>query len=129
VQFKIDDDVFHGVPNLPATALVEFASVAETIDADSNVPEISVFTKMFEILLTPTSAERFIERMSSPTEPISLAQIQDILPWIMEEFGMRPTSPSPDSSAGSESPGDGTRSTGSALAVVSTLNPSPPTGS
>ncbi len=130
VRFRIDDDVFEGLPDLPAMLLVEFASAMAKLDETTDIKDQpKVFRDLFNMVLTDESAARFIERMSSKTEPISIAQIDQIMPWIMEQYGMRPTEPSSDSSTGSESPGVGTNLTVAALPEASTSESSEPNGS
>jgi len=129
VVFRIDDDVFRGVPDLPAEGLVEFATMTEAI-AEANISEQpKVFHALAELLLEEESAARFKARMSSRTEPISLNQIMEVTTWLMEQYGMRPTGPSSPSSPGDGSPGDGTSSTANTSVAELTFTNFPRTAS
>jgi hypothetical protein len=118
VRFRLDHadgtpDFYDGVPGLAAMRLVEFAGMTEQM-SEQNVPvseQVRMFKEMFEFVLTEDSAERFLARMSDKNDPIDFEQINDLMPWIMEQYGMRPTQPSSLSSNGSESPDSGTSST------------------
>lgn len=111
VQFKIDDDVFEGIPDLPALDLVQFIGELSRISETDNMREQTVlFEKLFRLMLVPESADRFVARMGDREKPISLQQIQDIMPWMLGEYGLRPTEPSSDSTSGSEIPDDGKNS-------------------
>jgi hypothetical protein len=115
VKFRIDDDVFVGVKNIPALDLVEFAKLFDGMTESDMIQDTKAFDTMFHLVLEEPSADRFFTRMGSKTEPISMAQVMRVMPWIMEKYGMRPTEPSSNSLTGSLNQGDGTSSTASAL--------------
>lgn len=130
VKFNIDKadgtkDIFEGISDLPALLLVEFAGMTETLSQSSISDQPKVFKTLFELVLTEDSAARFIGRMKDKKNPISLTQITEIMPWIMEQYGMRPTQPSSNSSAGSESQDGGTSLTENAPQPALTSVPSP----
>jgi hypothetical protein len=136
VRFKIrktadgdEYDSFDGVPGLPAMLLVEFASLAESLSEANVLNQPKIFSALFELVLTESSAARFLERMSSRAEPIELDQINDIMPWLMERYGLRPTEPSSDSSTGSESQDGGTNLTADAPPPALTSVSSAPSAS
>lgn len=117
VRFKINHvggpqkgqpEFFDGVPGLPALALIEFASLYEKLDNTANAEE---FERIVNIVLTDDSATRFLGRLRDKDDPISLTQLMDVLPWLMEQYGMRPTPPSGDSSTPLPNPDGGTSST------------------
>jgi hypothetical protein len=110
VKFRIDGDTFVGVSNIPASDLLEFGRLFTGMTESDVIQDPKAFTTLFNLVLTTESATRFLERMSSKTEPISMTQIMRIMPWIMGEYGMRPTEPSSNSSNGSPNQDDGTSS-------------------
>jgi hypothetical protein len=111
IRFKIDDEVFRGLSDLPALTLVEFAGMAEQLSNSSLEGQPKMLRAMFELVLDEDSGRRFVDRMSSRERPIGMEQINDIMPWIMEKYGLRPTTPSSDSLTGSEVQVGGTNST------------------
>lgn len=120
VKFRIDSDVFVGVPNIPAHDLIEFGRMFDGMTESDIVQDPKAFDGMFGLVLVEASFKRFVERMSSKTEPISMTQVMRIMPWLMEQYGMRPTEPSLNSSSGSANPGDGTSLPESASPSAST---------
>jgi hypothetical protein len=129
VSFKIDDDTFQGVNDLPAMALIEFAGMVDQLNELEVAQQPQIFTQLFQMVLEPTSSELFLRRMGDREKPISLGQLMEIMPWIMEQYGLRPTTPSEASSDGSEPQATGTSSTDSAQPLesipdISTLNAS-----
>lgn len=131
IRFKIAPDVFQCAPGLPVLSLIEFASLAEKLENAPTDEYASMFDILFGIVLTEDSFDRFRARLGfkknpdDPDEvdlskkyPIDFEHLNDLIPWILEKYGMRPTEPSSDSSTGSESPDGGTNSTATAPAVV-----------
>lgn len=102
-QFKIGPDIFTMPPELPLTV------VGELMKFTTGTQDIALFVRFFDLILDDASAARFRERCESKTEPIGLATIQKILPWVLEVYGLRPTEASSNSAPSSED--DGTTST------------------
>jgi hypothetical protein len=125
VKFRIDADVFVGVSNIPALHLMEFAATFDGITESAMMQDPEAFGRIFHLVLVSDSADRFFERMGSRDEPISMVQVMNVMPWIMEQYGMRPTEPSGTSSNGSENPGGGTNSTvnGQLVAPIPAYSP------
>lgn len=131
IEFKIDDDVFRCHPSLPAQVLLDFAVKAEQMgDNPTGEQGIEAMLDVLRVTLLPEHFKRFRDRMNDPAKlaeeaaaagrpapgpyvPIELSQVSEIVPWIMEEYGLRPTEPSGDSSDGPSSQGSGTSSTAS----------------
>lgn len=122
VQFKLDNDVFTGVRDIPAVKAMEFSGHADTLKRD-DVPmeeRIAGFMDILRLLLEPDSAELFISRLNDPMNPIGVKTMLKIVPWLFEQYSLRPTTPDSDSSTGSGNQESGTSSTVSTLGVEST---------
>lgn len=144
VEFKIDDDVFRCHPRLPADVLIDFAVKAEGMgDNPTGQQGVQAMLDVLKATLIPEHFTRFRTRMQDqaklaeearaagrpvpdPYTPIGLDQVSEIVPWIMEEYGLRPTEPSEDSSDGPSDPEPGISSTEStpAVALISASSPS-----
>lgn len=122
VQFKLDDDIFVGVRDIPAIKAMEFSGHADKMQRDDITMEerIALFMDILRLLLEPESADRFIARLSDSANPIGTPTMLKIVPWLFEKYSMRPTTPDSDSSAGSGNPESGTTSTVSTSGVEST---------
>lgn len=122
VQFKVDGDVFTGVRDLPAVKAMEFSGHADKMQRDdiSMDERIALFMDILRLLLVPKSAELFIARLSDPVNPIGVQTLLKIVPWLFEQYSLRPTKPGSDSSAGSDNPESGTTSTATTSGVEST---------
>lgn len=108
-RFRIGDDLFEGKMEVPTLSLMTFA--AQQKDDSTQEESIEMTMRLLRLMLKKESADRFIDRLGSEDNPIGVETFQKIVPWLMEQYGMRPTQPSPDSSAGSPSQDDGPRST------------------
>lgn len=119
VQFKLDEDVFVGVRDIPAIKAMEFSGHADKMQREDVTMEerIALFIDILRLLLEPESAERFIARLSDSSNPIGTPTMLKIVPWLFEKYSMRPTTPGSDSSAGSDNPESGTSSTVSTSGV------------
>jgi len=102
IKFKIDDDVFEAISDLPALTAMEFGQYANTLDTSSDLSEqAKALETMFRLVLTKQSADVFISRLSDVDKPIGARQMNSITMWLMEKYGFRPTVPSEPSSDGS----------------------------
>jgi hypothetical protein len=115
LQFRIDDDVFDASPAIPAQVLIDFTEQITDADPTKMSPkqQVSLLAGMLEIVLMPKSLRRFKERMADIENPVELSQINDVVEWLFEEYGLRPTTESSSSSNGGSPPGTGTTSTDS----------------
>lgn len=117
VQFRIDNDVFTGVRDMMADSAFEFSAYATKLsDDDVSIDERkNVMRSMIRALLMPNSAELFIDRLSDPANPIGLMKCMDVIHWLFEQYGLRPTEPDSDSSSGPDSQDSGTNLTATTL--------------
>lgn len=122
VQFKLDADIFTGVREIPAVKAMEFSGHADKLNSDdlSMDERIAGFMDILRLLLVPDSAELFISRLNDPINPIGVQTMLKVVPWLFEQYSMRPTTPDSDSSTGSGNPESGTSSTVSTSGAEST---------
>jgi len=123
VEFKINDDVFRGKPYLAAQTMIDFTLGVDKLGDDISAQQgFDIMSESLQLVLMPDSYKRFRDRMRDPAQPdaasdsttqppIELPQVNEIIEWIMEEYGMRPPTSSEDSSTGSSNPDVGTSST------------------
>jgi hypothetical protein len=129
IEFKIDQDIFRCHPRLPAQTLIDFTLEVEKLgDEMTSEQGIETMIGTLKMVLVPDSYTLFHDRMRDPEFPIELDQANEIIQWIMGEYGMRPTESPEASSNGHSSPASGTNSTGSSPAGESISLPSTSTG-
>lgn len=131
LQFRVDDDVFQAASAIPAEVMIQFTEAISSSDPARMSPkeQVGVLRGVLEMVLVPESLKRFRERMSDITNPIDLEQINDIVTWLFEEYGMRPTVESVSSPNGASPPEPGTGSTELTHAGALTFAPSLSTSS
>jgi hypothetical protein len=112
LQFRIDDDLFEAAPVLPGDIYAEFVTRYNgTADAETYQQQHDLLKSAIEIALMPESYDRFSARMKDKTNPVDDDQMSDVILWLLEAYGLRPTKPSQPSSDGPPSPVSGTSST------------------
>lgn len=134
VRFRIDDDVYEGVRQVPALATLRYAAKvgdlqAKMVEDQFDSSQVELMLDLLRLLLKKESADRLIARLDDADNPVDTQTFVDLVPWLMEQYGLRPTEPSSDSPTGPPSPDGGTSSTASTSAGDSTSNPSGSTGS
>lgn len=119
IEFKIDDDIFQAKSPIPAQVLMDFAKEFSSMSEESTVDQqLEAFKGVLELVLMPGSLKRFFDRMSDVENPIEIGQVEAIIEWLFEEYGLRPTTPPESSSLGQASQVVGMSSTGNTPAVV-----------
>jgi hypothetical protein len=110
LKFRVDNDVFEAAPDIAAELALRFADLSEKLTGEdaTNDDQIKVIHALFKMVLFPDSADVFIKRLSDPKNPIGNKKISNIVQWLFEEYGLRPTESDSPSSAGSESLDAGT---------------------
>lgn len=127
VTFRIDDDVFHAARGVPAEVLMDFAAQFSGMGLNTPVDEqLKAFRGVFELVLLPESLERFTARMRDRENPIEIDQCEEIITWLMERYGLRPTELPSSSPGGPQSQVTGTISTVSTpgAELISAASPS-----
>jgi len=105
VEFYVDDDLFRGVPALPAMHALELTRMHSELQAAEGKGKLDILMGVFSSFLEDASYERFAQRLQDKSNPIDLGTLMDVIQWILGEgYGLRPTqkpSPSEPGSAAS----------------------------
>jgi len=128
VQFRIGDDLFTGKVEIPTMVAMRFAAKAsrtvDSMDGEFNDEGIQQTIDLIRMMLVKDSADLLIERLDDDTNPVGMETFMKLVPWLMEQYGMRPTTPSSDSQDGSQNQDGGTNSTESLPLTELTSSPS-----
>lgn len=112
IAFTIDDDTFYAPARIPAQTLIDFTKMFDGLSENKDLSKtIEAFKATIRLVLMPDSATLFEQRMADLNNPIDLGQVNEVIPWLMEQYGLRPTEPSENSSDGQPNPESGTPST------------------
>jgi hypothetical protein len=131
LQFRVDSDVFQAVSAIPAEVMIQFTEALTSADPSKMSPkeQVGVLRGVLELVLEAESLVKFKERMADVGNPIEIDQINDIVVWLFEEYGMRPTVESVSSVSGGSPPAPGTGSTAATPDRALTSGPSLSTSS
>jgi hypothetical protein len=92
VAFQIDGDVFEAPPVIPAMVLMDYTKSVQDRKDDAGVAEqMASMTGLLEMVLRPASYTLFVQRLADRDRPIGLDQLQEVIEFLMGEYGMRPT--------------------------------------
>jgi hypothetical protein len=125
IQFSIDDDTFDCAMGIPARTLMDMTTEFMNMDGEDPKESIAAMMEVLQKFLLPRSYERFAERMASQENPIEFPQVNEVIMWLMGEYGMRPTRQSSDSAGGLPNQEPGTALTGTTPVAESISYPSP----
>lgn len=130
ITFRIDGDLFEAARALPGKTLTQFAKRFQDVGATPMAEQLDVILDALALVLLPDSFAQFSKRFGDLEDPIELTQASDVMIWLLEKYGLRPTQPSSNSAAGSQSPASGTNSTDAPQQPeLSSATSSPLTGS
>jgi len=110
--FRVGAEEFDALPTLPIPVMQELIRASTGLRGkDLGAEALDQVLGIFDSILVPESAQRFKARIASVTDPVDLTQVMDIMTWLMELYGKRPTQQSPESSSGLPTETDGMIST------------------
>jgi hypothetical protein len=109
-EFYLNDDRYEAVAIMPFGLVAKVAG----LKMDTNAETIDKILDFFGIILMDEYVDKFKAGTVSKTKPIGMPQVMGIINWLLEEYGLRPTQPSADSSSTSESADGSTPSTAGA---------------
>lgn len=110
-QFYIHDDLFQAAPELPLGLLEDLAKL-RNVSEEVEKHGIESIYMILDSLLFDESAALLRRRASDKKKPVGVKQVMELIPWLLEEYGLRPTQPSSPSLNGSDGEKTGTSSTG-----------------
>lgn len=127
IYFTLDGERFDSTPAIPGGTLAEFATRFSGEDGTDRPPleQIQAYLSALELVLVPESYDRFHARLSDRERPVELDQAADVILWLLEQYGLRPTQPSSPSSDGQPFPEPGTNLTEPVRPVGVTSGPLP----
>jgi hypothetical protein len=119
-RFRVGGNVYTALVGLPSQTVLDFATQFGALTTATPVDQqVRVFAEILDQLLEEDSAKLLREMMRSkhPADMIEIDQLESIITYVIEKFGLRPTGPSSPSASGQELPDGGTNWTGSTPAV------------
>lgn len=108
VFFTIGEQRFDCYQALPVETMQEITKKAEVVNTGN---AMTALTEFFELVMQPEAVIRLKAMMSDKVDPLEMDQATDIFMWLLEVYGLRPTTSSSGSSAGLPTDGAGTPST------------------
>lgn len=110
IQFKVRGETFVALDDILLSQLGKLSALGNDIGDDDGESAAEKILTVFEALLTKESYERFRAAVNGEGETvIGIMLIKRIIPWLLEQYGLRPTRPSSGSvNTSSENGGNST---------------------
>lgn len=108
LQFRVGSDLFEALPDIPLT-IIQQVSKLTNVRQEMMERGVDAILEITDMFLTDESAALFRQRVME--KKIGLRVFMNVIQWLLEEYGVRPTPPSSNSSAGSSDGETGTSST------------------
>lgn len=122
IRFRIAPHIYEARPMLGPALMQRMVNIGKTLGSGGEDRDIEASLEgvysIFSELLLPDSATTFNAELAADKIDIQ-KQLIPVLFWLLEQYGVRPIQPSPDSSAGSPSETGGTPFTAGASLVES----------
>lgn len=104
-QFAQDRSAsFTAIAVAPGGALLAFT---EKVEPETGGRPASAIIQFLEDVLVDEDVARFTELIHSKTSQVDIETLGEVVSWLMEEYGQRPTSPSNGSGGGHTTVGAG----------------------
>lgn len=125
IEFEIFDHTYEASPDIPLGLLQQlknFRTLGAAMQSDDDTPDLEPLLRIFDELLLEDDA---VYLRGSATgahgkrKQVGIRIIMDLIPWLLEQYGLRPTQPSSHSSNGLNGGEIGTSSTDGAVLVES----------
>ena len=110
------EDIYFAVPDLPL-GLMGHLSKFRNITKNTENFDVNELLSIFDELLVEESAQLVRKRVEE--KMFGVKAMMTVIPWLIEQYGLRPTQPSLPSLSGSDGDETGMNSTGGALVEVS----------
>jgi hypothetical protein len=122
IKFTVGAQEYDAVPALGLGLAVEMSNIGKTFAGGEGLERVDTLWEFFGGILQDDGADRLKKQAYSKIDPLDIRQLMNIMNWLLEVYGLRPTQPSNDSSTGSSD--DGKSSTDGAQPEESILETS-----
>jgi hypothetical protein len=110
IVLTVDGEQYEAKPALSLPTLQAVQAMQKRMK-DPDADRIAEFEGMFTVLLKADDAARFAVKLKDSDDPIDPSQLGEMVSWLMEQYGGRPTEGSLESPSGSTDATSGMPST------------------
>lgn len=100
IKFKIYDHTFEAAPEMPLgvlQAIAKLQNVRQAIEDEG----MEALLDVLDMFILDDSMAVIRRMVDDKRQPFGVRHMQEIIPWLLEQYGLRPTQPSSPSSDGS----------------------------
>lgn len=117
ISFTLDGIEYPCYPKILAPVLQQLTEATEELNLGNAAQKVELF---FSGVMSEEHQIRLSARLADPWDDFGVEEALEIMLWLMEAYGLRPTKSSSGKSAGSRTDGAGTRSVAGASRKGST---------
>lgn len=110
IVIRLDGEEYDARPAIGLPTLQRVQAIQRKYK-NPELDKSGMFAEMFEVLLKTDDAARFLVKLQNEDEPVDVDQLQEMVAYVMERNGGRPTGESSASADGSSNEVSGTPST------------------
>lgn len=107
ISFTLDEVVYTCYPRIQAPVLQQLTTATEELNLGNAAEKASLF---FSGVMPGEQSAQLSARLADPWDDFGEEDALEIMLWLMEAYGLRPTQSSSGKSGGSRTGGAGTRS-------------------
>jgi hypothetical protein len=100
IKFKIYQHVLEAAPELPLGAMTQIAKL-QNLRAAIDENGLESILDILDIFVLDDSMQIIRGMVNDKKKPFGVRHMMELVPWLLEEYGLRPTQPSSPSSTGS----------------------------
>lgn len=123
VTFKVGGYDYEAMSRIPLGLALDLGKVARTFASADTEDKLAGLWQFFDAALLGDGGQKIQKQVYDKNDPLDTNQLIEIMNWLLEVYGLRPTEPSSNSSTGSSE--SGTSSTDGAPAETSIPSSSP----
>lgn len=114
IEFKINGVVLRAKPAIGLTTAQRVVDMRDKMNATTGGEKLALLDELFVALLHSASHADIRAVLADEDDPVDPEQLSDMINYVMEKQGLRPTVPSSESSESSSNGELGTRGEGGA---------------
>lgn len=103
IHFRVGQEEYDAIPAIPLGMVMELGGLVKnfgSVAAGEFDTKMDALYTFFDGLLQDDGGTRFRKQAQSKVDPLDPKQVIDVMHWLLEVYGLRPTEPSSDSSSG-----------------------------
>lgn len=105
VRFTVGSYEYEAMPAIPLGMALDMAKLKNIFTSEDPAAKLDGLWSFFDGALLDDGGQQIQKQAYDKKDPLDTHQLMEIMNWLLEVYGLRPTQPSIDSSTGSSESG------------------------